>query len=111
MLGFDGEGVWEDAAAVVGELAADDDNAEVDEAAAVERANDDVVLERTGMAVDSVIFALSFAVDWSKLSVAFTSRYAHPGTATPAGIGSGYELMDTMGQLADHTLQDRYVRP
>jgi len=65
MLGFDGEEVGDDAAAAVGELAADDDdgNAEVNEAATVECANDDVVLGRTEMAVDSVMLALSFAVD------------------------------------------------
>jgi len=113
MLGFDGEEDWEgaDAGAVVGEVAADDGSTEVDNTDTVECANDDVVLGCTGMAVDSVMLALSFAVDWSKLSVAFTSRYAHPGTAKPAGMGSGYELMDTIGQLAVHTLQDRYVRP
>lgn len=52
MLGFDDE---EGVVAAVGELATDDDNAEVDEAATVERANDDVVLGRTGRAVDSVM--------------------------------------------------------
>lgn len=33
---------------------------------------------------------LTTQMDGMEAKGTFTSRYAHPGTATPAGIGSGY---------------------
>jgi hypothetical protein len=70
-----------------------------------------VELVGDGIALDSVRLALFLAFVWSQLSTASTSKYAHPGTETPEGIGSGYVSVYTMAQLADHTLHERYVRP
>jgi len=64
-----------------------------------------------GIALDSVRLALFLAFVWSQLSTDSTSKYAHPGTETPEGIGSGYVFVYTMAQLADHTLHERYVWP
>lgn len=68
-----------------------------------------VVLLGTGSAVDSVKLAFCFAIVGSNILAVSTSRYAHPGTEVPAGIGLGKLPTNTVAQFVVHSFHNVIV--